>query len=75
MLRTIFTIGVMALLGLIALKVVFGLMVPLVSLLLFLVVMAVKVALVGGGIYLVVRVASPETARRLKAKFTGNTYY
>lgn len=75
MLRTIFTIGVMALLGLIALKVVFGLMVPLVSLLLFLVMMAVKVALVGGAIYLVVRVASPDTARRLKAKFTGTTYY
>lgn len=75
MLRTIFTIGVMALLGLIALKVVFGLMVPLVSLLLFLVMMAVKVALVGGAIYLVVRVASTDTARRLKAKFTGTTYY
>lgn len=75
MLRTIFTIGLMALLGLVALKVVFGLMVPLVSLLLFLVMMAVKVALVGGALYLVVRVASPETARRLKAKFTGTTYY
>lgn len=74
MLRTIITIGVMALLGLVALKVVFGLMGPLVGLLFFLLGLAVKVALVGGAIYLVVRIASPDTARRLKAKFTGNQY-
>lgn len=64
----------MALLGLIALKVVFGLMVPLVGLLMFLLVIAVKVALVGGAIYLVLRVASPDTARRLKSKFTRQPY-
>lgn len=74
MLRTIFTIGIMALVGLIALKVVFGLMVPLVGLLLALVAIAFKVALVGGVIYLVLRVASPDTARRLKAKFTRQPY-
>ncbi len=74
MLRTIFTIGIMALLGLVALKLVFGLMVPLVGLLLGLVVVALKVALVGGAIYFVVRIASPDTARRLKAKFTRQPY-
>ncbi|MEP6766124.1 MAG: hypothetical protein ABJB66_17550 [Gemmatimonadaceae bacterium] len=74
MLRTILTIGIMALLGLVALKLVFGLMVPLVGLLLALVFVAVKVALVGGAIYLVVRIASPDTARRLKAKFTRQPY-
>ncbi|MEP6778336.1 MAG: hypothetical protein ABJC26_00495 [Gemmatimonadaceae bacterium] len=74
MLRTIFTIGIMALLGLVALKLVFGLMVPLVGLLLGLVFVALKVALVGGAIYLVVRIASPDTARRLKAKFTKQPY-
>ena len=74
MLRTIFTIGIMALLGLLALKLVFGLFLPLVGLLLGLAVLALKVGLVGGAIYLVVRVASPETARRLKAKFTRQPY-
>lgn len=74
MLRTILTIGVMALLGLVALKLVFGVMPFLVGLLLFVVGLAIKVALVGGAIYLVVRIASPDTARRLKAKFTGQLY-
>jgi hypothetical protein len=74
MLRTIFTIGIMALLGLVALKVVFGLMVPLVGLLFVIAAIALKVALVGGAIYLVLRVASPDTARRLKAKFSRDTY-
>jgi hypothetical protein len=74
MLRTIFTIGIMALLGLVALKLVLGLMGPLVGLLLFLVVLAAKVAVVAGAVYLVIRVASPDTARRLKAKFTRDSY-
>lgn len=74
MLRTILTIGVMALLGLVALKLVFGVMPLLVGLLLFVVGLAIKVALVGGAVYLVVRIASPETARRIKAKVTGQIY-
>ncbi|MEO7995871.1 MAG: hypothetical protein ABI852_00430 [Gemmatimonadaceae bacterium] len=74
MLRTILTIGVMALLGLVALKLVFGVLPLMVGLLMFVVGLAIKVALVGGAIYLVVRVASPDTARRLKAKITGQLY-
>ena len=74
MLRTIFTIGIMALLGLVALKIAFGLMVPLVGLLFAVAIVAFKVALVGGALYLVLRVASPDTARRLKSKFSGNSY-
>lgn len=70
MLRTIFTIGIMALLGLVALKIVFGVLPLMVGLLLFVAALAIKVALVGGALYLVLRVASPETARRLKEKFT-----
>ncbi|MEP6836247.1 MAG: hypothetical protein ABJB74_22850 [Gemmatimonas sp.] len=70
MLRTIFTIGIMALLGLVALKVVFGVLPLMVGLLLAVVVLALKVAVVGGALYLVLRVASPDTARRLKEKFT-----
>lgn len=74
MLKTILTIGAIALLGLVALKIVFGVMPLLVNLLLFVVGLAIKVALVGGAIYLVVRIASPETARRIKAKVTGQLY-
>ncbi len=70
MLRTIFTIGIMALLGLVALKVVFGVLPLMVGLLLFVAGLALKAALVGGALYLVLRVASPDTARRLKAKFS-----
>ncbi len=70
MLRTIFTIGIMALLGLVALKIVFGVLPLMVGLLIFVVGLAVKVALVGGALYLVLRVASPDTARRLKDKFS-----
>lgn len=74
MLRTIFTIGIMALLGLVALKIVFGVMPFLVGLLLLVVGLAVKVALAGGALYVVLRVASPDTARRLKDKFSGRSY-
>ena len=70
MLRTIFTIGIMALLGLVALKIVFGVLPLMVGLLIFVSVLALKVALVGGALYLVLRVASPDTARRLKEKFS-----
>lgn len=69
MLRTLLTIGAVALLGLVALKVVFGLLGPLVALLLGLLGLVVKLALVGGLVYGVVRIVSPETARRLTAGF------
>lgn len=69
MLRTLFTIGLVALLGLVALKVVFGLLGPLVGLLLGLLGLVVKLALVGGLVYGVVRIVSPETAKRLTSGF------
>lgn len=65
MLRTLLTIGLIALLGLVALKVVFGLLGPLVALLLWLLGLVIKLALVGAVVYGVVRLVSPETARRL----------
>lgn len=69
MLRTLFTIGLVALAGLFALKVVFGLLGPLVGLVLWLLGAAINVALVGAVIYVVVRVISPDTARRLTSGF------
>ena len=47
MLRTLFTVGLIAMLGLVALKVVFGLLGPLVGLLFMLVGFAIRVLLIG----------------------------
>ncbi len=67
MLRTIFSVGLIALLGLFALKLVFGLLGPLVALLLMLVGFALRVLLVGVVIYFVIRVVSPTTAAKIEA--------
>jgi len=69
MLRTLFTLGIVAVLGLFALKVVFGLLGPLVALLLMLLGIALKIALVALVIYLLIRVFSPSTASRIESKF------
>lgn len=69
MLKNLLTIGLITLIGLVALKVVFGLLGPLVSLLLWLLGAAIKFALVGAVVYGAVRVVSPETAKRLTAGF------
>ena len=71
MFRTIFSVGILAILGLFALKFVFGIFGWLVALLLWLFFIALKIALVGAAIYLIIRVVSPETARRLREKFNG----
>lgn len=68
MLRTIFSIGIFALLGLFALKLVFGIFGFAFAILGALLGLAVKIALVGGAVYLVIRIVSPETARRLRAR-------
>jgi ABC-type multidrug transport system permease subunit len=69
MLKNLFTIGLIALLGLVALKVVFGLLGPLVGLLLWVAGLAIQLALVGAVIYGVIRLVSPETAKRLTSGF------
>lgn len=71
MFRTIFSVGILAILGLFALKFVFGIFGWLVALLFWLFIVALKIALVGAVIYLIIRVVSPETARRLREKFNG----
>ena len=68
MIRTIFTIGVFTLLGLFALKLVFGILGFAFGIFGVLLTLAVKIALVGGAVYLVIRVVSPETARRLRSR-------
>ncbi|MCZ8268332.1 MAG: hypothetical protein ACK6DR_12780 [Gemmatimonas sp.] len=66
MLRTLFTVGFVALAGLVALKLVFGLLGPLVSLLFWLVGLALKVLLLGAVVYFLLRLVSPETAERIE---------
>jgi len=69
MLRTIFGIGVIALLGLFALKVFFGLFGVLFALFFVLLGWALRIAIVGAVIYLLLRLFMPETARSLEEKF------
>jgi hypothetical protein len=71
MLRTVFMIGLFALLGLFALKLAFGLFGFLFSILLVLLWWAVKIAIVGLIIYFVIRLVSPDTASRLRSRWSG----
>ena len=72
MLRTIFMIGLFAVLGLFLLKVVFGILPVFFGLLIGLLFWAVKIALFGGLIYLAVRVLAPDTARKMRERFNGS---
>jgi hypothetical protein len=71
MLRTIFAVGVLALLGLIALKLVFGIFGWLIALVFWLLWIAIKIAIIGAVIYLIIRIVSPETARRLRERWNS----
>ena len=75
MLRTIFMIGVFALLGLFALKLVFGIFGALFGLFIWLLFLAIKIALVGLVVYFVIRIFSPDTARRMREKWSGGPSY
>ena len=72
MLRTIFMIGLFAMAGLFVLKFFFGILPGLLGLIAGLFMLTLKIALVGGVIYLAIRVFSPDTARRLREKWSGN---
>jgi hypothetical protein len=74
MLRTIFSIGLFAVLGLIALKLIFGIFGLAVGLFVGLLLVALKIALVGLVLYFILRIVSPDTAARLREKFSGRTY-
>jgi len=71
MLRTLFTVGLIALVGLVALKLVFGLLGPLVALLFSLLWIALRIVLVGAVVYFVVRIVSPATADRIEKAVRG----
>ena len=71
MLRTVFLIGLFAILGLFALKFIFGIFGVLLGLFMMLLVMAVKIALIGGVIYIIIRLLAPDTARRMRERWSG----
>ncbi len=71
MLRTIFMIGLFAVAGLFVLKLFFGVFGGLLALFAVLLGWAIKLAIIGGLIYLVIRIVSPDTARRLREKWSG----
>ena len=66
MLRTIFTIGLFAVLGLFVLKLVFGVFGVLFGLLAGLLFFAIRIAVIGLIIYIVIRIFSPDTARKMR---------
>ncbi len=74
MIRTVFMIGIFALLGFFLLGTVFSVFGTAMALTFWLVRLAVKVLLIGAIIYLVIRVVSPETARRLRSRFSGPSF-
>lgn len=71
MLRTIFMIGLFALLGLFALKLAFGLFGFLFSILLVLLWWAIRIAIIGLIIYFIIRLVSPDTASKLRSRWSG----
>ena len=71
MLRTIFSIGLFAVLGLIALKFIFGIFGLAVGLFIGLFFVALKIAFVLLVVYFIIRIVSPETARRLRERWSG----
>jgi hypothetical protein len=74
MFRTVFMIGLFAVLGLFLLSSLFGIFGFLMGAAISLVFLALKICVVGLLVYLVIRVVSPETARRLRARFSGSAF-
>lgn len=71
MLRTIFTIGVIAIVGLFVLRLAFGILGGLFGILFWLIGISIPILVLGAVIYLVLKVFAPEMARDLRAKFGG----
>lgn len=69
MLRTIFMTGVLVTLGVFALGSVFRIFGGLIGLTFMLLGFAIKALIVGGIVYLVIRIVSPDTARSLRNRW------
>jgi len=71
MFRTVFSIGLVAIVGLFFLKLFFGIFGAFFALFIALLFWAVKIAILGAMIYLVIRIFSPDTARRMKERWSA----
>jgi uncharacterized membrane protein YjfL (UPF0719 family) len=75
MFRTIFGVGALAILGVLALKLTFGLfgsfLGGLIALLMWAVFAALKIALVALLVYFIIKLVSPDTARRIRERWSG----
>ena len=72
MLRTVFTIGLFALLGLFVLNLAFAVLPMVIGVVMGLLGIALKIALLGLLIYVVIRIFSPESARRMRERWSGS---
>ena len=71
MMRTLFSVGLMSMVGLFLMKFVFGIFGGFIALMLWLFWIAIKILIVGALVYFVVRIISPSTARRMTDSFSG----
>ncbi len=73
MLRTILMTGLMVMLGIFALGFVFKIFGGIIALTFVLLGFAIKALIVGGVAYVVIRIVSPDTARRLRDRWSGTS--
>ena len=73
MLRTIFLTGLFAVLGFMALGFVFKMFLGLIGIGIFLLILALKIAAIGFVIWLVIRIFAPDTARKMKERWSGSS--
>jgi hypothetical protein len=74
MLRTVFIIGLFGVLGFFLLGVVFSIFGAVIGLGMVLLGLALKAFVIGAVIYFVIRIVSPETARRIRSRFSGSAF-
>ncbi len=73
MLRSILMLGLLVIAGMFAAGLVFNVLGGLVGLVIWACILAVKVLIVGGLLYLGLRIVSPGTAQRLKDRWSGTS--
>jgi hypothetical protein len=71
MLRTVLTIGLFALLALFALNLIYGILPLVITTLGYLIGLAFKIGLFILVVYLLIRILSPDTARRMRERWSG----
>ena len=71
MLRTLFSVGLMAMVGMFLMKFAFGIFGGFIALMLWLFWIAIKILIVGALVYFVIKIISPSTAQRMTDSFSG----